>query len=269
MATARPGHGSPPLALGRDRLANGCASYVIRCNASQATDGSPDTLYKMCERYVVPDQMLAERELAPERAWWRFSASFNVAPSRYVPAVRLHEGQSEAVMMRWGLIPAWAKGDLSAGHWLRLSSGSLESSPLFGGPWLNGQRCILPFAGFYTWRLTPAGYRQPYFVQMSDRPVFAVAAIWDHTEDDEGDVIESCAILMVPASAALASIQTAIREMPAIIGAEDYDTWLRGTPAEARALLRTAPHAALTSHAVSPRINSLACDDAGLVRSVG
>ena len=223
----------------------------------------------MCERYVVPDQMLAELALAPERAWWRFAASFNVAPSRYVPAVRQHDGHSEAVMMRWGLIPAWAKGDLSAGHWLRLSCGSLESSPLFRGPWLNGQRCILPFAGFYTWRLTPAGHRQPYFVQMKDRPVFAVAALWDRTEDDDGDVIEGCAILTVPANAALTSIQTATREMPAILGIEDCDAWLRGTPVEARALLRTVPDAQLTSYAVSPRINSLACDDEELVWKVG
>ncbi|EQD46312.1 protein containing DUF159, partial [mine drainage metagenome] len=152
----------------------------------------------MCERYVLPDQGVAERELAPESKWWRFSASFNVAPARYVPAVRLHEGHSEAVMMRWGLIPAWANGDESAGHWLRLASSTLEDGPLFRGPWLNGQRCILPFAGFYTWRLTPAGYRQPYFVHVNGRSVFAVAGIWDRTESDDGDVIEGCAILDGP-----------------------------------------------------------------------
>jgi len=217
----------------------------------------------------MPDQALAERELAPERRWWRFSASFNVAPCRYVPAVRLHEGGSEAVMMRWGLIPRWASGDVSAGQWLRLSATDLERSPLFRGPWLNGQRCILPFAGFYTWRLTSAGHRQPYFVQVADRPVFPVAGLWDRTEDDEGDVIEGCAILTVPANSLLTSIQTATRDMPAILSAEDCETWLHGTPVEARALLRTAPDALLTCHAVSPRINSLACDDAALVRAVG
>lgn len=222
----------------------------------------------MCERYVVPEQALVERELAPEHKWWRFSASFNVAPLRYVPAVRLYEGRSEAVMMRWGLIPSWAHGDVSAGQWLRLSCGALEASPLFRGPWLNGQRCILPFAGFYTWRLTPAGYRQPYFVQVNGRQVFGVAALWDRTETDDGDVIEGCAILMVPASAPLASIQTSTREMPAILGAEECQAWLHGTPAQARALLRTPAGIVLTSHPVSPRINSLACDDAGLVRAV-
>lgn len=223
----------------------------------------------MCERYVVPDQMLAERELAPEHAWWRFAASFNVAPERYVPAMRLHEGRSEAVMMRWGLIPSWAEGDASAGQWLRLSCEGLERSPLCRGPWLNGQRCILPFAGFYTWRLTPAGYRQPYFVQAKDSPVFAVAALWDRTETEDGDVIEGCAILTVPANALLASIQTATKEMPAILRTEDCGAWLRGTPVEARALLRTFPEELLTGHAVSPRINSLTCDDAALVRSIG
>jgi len=116
--------------------------------------------------------------------------------------------------------------------------------------------------------LTPAGYRQPYFVQIRDRPVFGVAALWDRTEDEDGDVIEGCAIFTVLASAPLASIQTATREMPAILRVEDYEAWLHGTPVEARALLRTNP-AALTSHAVSPRINSLACDDEGLVRAVG
>jgi putative SOS response-associated peptidase YedK len=221
----------------------------------------------MCERYVVPDQMLAERELAAERIWWRFSASFNVAPGRYVPAVRLHKGQSEAVMMRWGLTPAWAKDDVPAGQWLRLPCATLEQSPLFRGPWLNSQRCILPFAGFYTWRLTPAGYRQPYFVQAADRPVFAVAALWDRYEAGDDDVIEGCAILTVPANGLLASIQTATQEMPAILDATECEAWLRGTPVEARSLLRTAPDALLTSHAVSPRINSLACDDAALVRA--
>ncbi len=221
----------------------------------------------MCERYAVPDQALAERALQPEYKWWKFSASFNVAPLRYVPAVRIHEGRSEAVMMRWGLIPAWAKGDASAGQWLSLPCGALEESPLFRGPWLNGQRCILPFAGFYAWRLTPARYRQPYFVQLKDRPVFGVAALWDRTEDDDGDVIEGCSILTVPSNAPLAS-ETATREMPAIISTDSYEVWLRGTPVEARKLLKTPADAVLMSHAVSPRINSLACDDPGLVRAV-
>jgi putative SOS response-associated peptidase YedK len=223
----------------------------------------------MCERYVVPDQALAERELGPEQRWWRFSASFNVAPTRFVPAVRMFEGRSEAVMMRWGLIPAWAKGDLSAGQWLRLASADIERSPLHHGPWLDGQRCLLPFAGFYTWRRTPGGYRQPHYVWAADRPVFAVAGLWDCTENDDGDAVEGCALLTVPANGLLERIQTATREMPAILSPADYRTWLHGTPDQARALLRTPSAESLSSHPVSPRVNSMACDDPSLVRAVG
>jgi putative SOS response-associated peptidase YedK len=223
----------------------------------------------MCERYVMPEQALAERELEPERRWWRFSASFNVAPWRFVSAVRLFEGRSEAVMMRWGLVPAWAKGDRSAGHWLRLASEDIDRSPLHRGPWLNGRRCLLPFAGFYTWRRMPDGYRQPYFVWAADRPVFAVAGLWDCTEGDDGDAVEGCAVLTVPANPLIDRIQTATRQMPAILGAADYHTWLHGTPAEARALLRTPPAESLSSHPVSPRVNSIACDDPSLLQAIG
>lgn len=216
----------------------------------------------------MPSQALAERELEPERRWWRFSASFNVAPSRCVPAVRLYDGESEGVMMLWGLVPSWAKGDASAGRWLRVSGSSLERSALYRGPWLNGQRCILPFAGFYTWRLTPAGYRQPHFVHAAGKPLFAVAGLWDRTETDDGDVIEGCALLTVPANALLESVQTAAREMPAILSPGDYGAWLRGTPVEARAALRTPPAGMLRSYPVSPRINSLRCDDPSLAQPV-
>lgn len=105
-------------------------------------------------------------------------------------------------------------------------------------------------------------------MQAEGRPVLAVAGLWDRTEDEEGDVIEGCAILTVPANALLASIQTATQEMPAILDPEECEAWLRGTPAEARSLLRTAPDTLLKSHAVSPKINSLSCDDETLVRAV-
>ncbi|MGO9931189.1 MAG: SOS response-associated peptidase family protein, partial [Steroidobacteraceae bacterium] len=59
---------------------------------------------------MLPEQAAAEREFLPTRAWWSFTPRFNVAARQYVPAIRWHDGQSEAVMMRWGLIPSWAEG---------------------------------------------------------------------------------------------------------------------------------------------------------------
>ena len=57
----------------------------------------------MCDRYALPDQAAAEREFLPAQAWWKFTARFNVAAPQYVPAIRIHDGRTEGMMLRWGL----------------------------------------------------------------------------------------------------------------------------------------------------------------------
>ncbi len=222
----------------------------------------------MCDRYVLPSQPAAEREFMPAQAWWKFAAKFNVAAPQYVPAVRVHEGQTEGMMLRWGLIPAWAEGQPTPEPTECAELDGIERSNVFRMPWLSGQRCILPVSGFYAWRLTGDGYRQPYFVHLSHRSVFGVAAVWDRSESDDEDVIESCSIIRVPVNALLAEIAGVRGRMPAILRRRDYQTWLRGTPVEARAVLRAYSARLMLAHAVSPRINSTAPDDVELIRPV-
>ncbi|HEY6451173.1 MAG TPA: SOS response-associated peptidase [Steroidobacteraceae bacterium] len=219
----------------------------------------------MCERYVLPDQIAAEREFVPATAWWKFSPRYNVAAQQYVPAIQWHDGQSEAIMMRWGLIPSWAEGEPVAAPPHSIASDRIERSDLHRMPWLNAQRCILPVAGFYAWHLTSAKYRQPYFVRLIDRPVFALAAIWDRSGADE-NVLESCSVITVPANGLVARIADTALAMPAILKRRDYATWLRGTAGEARAALQPYGSEGMEAYAVSPRINSTAADDAGLIR---
>jgi len=220
----------------------------------------------MCERYALPDQLAAEREFVPEQTWWKFAARFNVAAHQHVPAIRLHEGQSEAVMMRWGLIPSWAEGKPSGDAPTRIEREQIERSQMFKTPWLNSQRCILPVAGFYAWRLTSTKYRQPYFVRLLDRPLFALAAIWDRSVGDDDDVIESCSIITVPANDLVATVANTSHRMPAILKRKDYDTWLRGTPVAAKGTLQPYRADRMEAYAVGPRINSIAPDDSGLIR---
>jgi len=103
----------------------------------------------MCERYVLPDQAAAEREFLPARAWWKFTSRYNVAAQQYVPAIRWHDGQSEAVMMRWGFIPSWTEGQPASPPPVIVELNEIQDSLMFRAPWLNSQRCILPGAGFY------------------------------------------------------------------------------------------------------------------------
>jgi putative SOS response-associated peptidase YedK len=168
-------------------------------------------------------------------------------------------------MMRWGLIPASAEGRATQAP-LTVDLEGILDSPIGRGPWLESQRCILPIAGFYSWQLTNAKYRQPFFIRLLDRSVFGLAAIWDRSESDDGDVIESCSIVCVLANDLMMSIANTDRRMPAILRRKDYQTWLRGTPVEAKAALRPYSERSMQAYPISPRINSTEPDDPGLIQ---
>lgn len=224
----------------------------------------------MCERYVLPDQAAAELEFLPGQIWWKFSARFNVAAQQYVPAVRVHDKQTEGMMMRWGLIPSWAEGKPTGAPTLCAEMERVERSNIYRMPWLNSQRCILPAAGFYAWQLTRDNYRQPYFLHLINRTVFGLAAVWDRSVAEGDDVIESCSVIRVPANDLMTGIARGLpglsSGMPAILRRRDYQTWLHGTPVEAKAALRPYDPAWMQAYPVSPRINSTEQDDAGLIQ---
>jgi len=223
----------------------------------------------MCQRYVLPEQGAAEREFLPATAWWKFAEKFNVSAEQYVPAIRVHDRQSEGVTLRWGLIPSWVEGHPGGQPRTRVQTSRIEDSKSCRTPWINGQRCILPMAGFYVWQLTEERYRQPHFVRLRDRTVFGVAGIWDRWVSDDDDVIESCAMISVPANEVLSEVAGPLNGMPAILRRRDYLLWLHGSPADAKAALQPYKAKWMCTHPVSPRINSPAVDDPALIRLAG
>jgi len=226
----------------------------------------------MCERIVIPDREEVEQELSVDNAWWSFSTRFNVAATHSVPAARMHDKESEGVMMRWGLVPAATKPpevgqDMPQGM-PSVRSAAIESSEEYRTVWMCGQRCIVPLAGFYIWKRTDAGYRQPFYVRLVNRPVFGVAALWDRFVTDEDDVIEGLAIVTVPPNSLLAGLDNRGAQMPAILARDSYETWLTGRPAQAKDLLNSYPPERMLTHAVGPHVNFLEYDDASLIRPI-
>ncbi len=168
-------------------------------------------------------------------------------------------------MMRWGLVPASAKGDASRPGHARARRDALQTSPDFRTAWLFGQRGIVPLAGFYVWQRTEAGHRQPYYVRLASRNIFGVAVLWERSVTDEGDVVESCALLTVAANPLLATIDDTTDQMPAILRRQYYDTWLRSSVSEAAELLETYPEERMASHPVAPYVNDLQFDEPRLI----
>ena len=171
-------------------------------------------------------------------------------------------------MMRWGLIPSSTLGQPGARGVLGVELEQIERGEAFRGPWLNSQRCILPVSGFYVWQLTGEKYRQPFFIRLLDRSVFGLAAIWDRWVGEDDDVIESCSLVRVPANELIAPIANTDQRMPAILRRKDYDRWLRGTPVVAKAALQPYEAQWMQAYPVSPRVNSVAYDDLGLIQPI-
>jgi putative SOS response-associated peptidase YedK len=223
----------------------------------------------MCQRYALPDQLAAEREFLPATAWWKFANRFNVAAGEYVPAIRLHQGETEGIMLRWGLIPSWFEGTPQGQPHARVQSSQVQSAKNYRTAWLSSQRCILPVSGYYSWQLTPEKYLQPFFVRLNDRAVFGMAAVWDRWVSKDDDVIEGCSLICVPANEFVSHIGGPQHGMPAILRRRDYEVWLRGTPDEAQNALQTYRADWMNAYPISPRINSRAIDDSSLNRIAG
>ena len=223
----------------------------------------------MCKRLVIPEQEDAEREISVAQRWWRFSVRFNVAVTHRVPVARLHELDTEGVMMRWGFLPS--SDERQGRQEGRVGSAFVRSDAMLAShdyrkAWLYGQRCVVPLAGFYMWHLTAAGVWQPFYVRLVNRAVFGVAALWERTVIDGEDVIDSCALLTVPANPLMAEIDGRNRQMPAILRQEDYHKWLTSAAARAQSLLQPYPLERMVTHPVGPRVNYLEYDDPWLIR---
>jgi len=171
-------------------------------------------------------------------------------------------------MMQWGFVPSperQQQQEISVGAAL-VPHNSVLTSEDYRRAWLYGQRCVIPLAGFYVWHLSADGVSRPSYVRLVNRAVFGVAGLWERTVLDEGeDVIESCALLTVPANRLIAEIDDD-QQMPAILQREEYDEWLTSTASKARSLLRTYPLERMVTHPVGPRVNYPEFDDAELIR---
>jgi putative SOS response-associated peptidase YedK len=158
--------------------------------------------------------------------------------------------------MRWGLVPYWAKGIPPKYSTINCTIEKLEIAPTWRGPWKRGQRCILPVAGFYEWKILEDGKtKQPYYIKPANSETFAFASLWDESRTDEGESIISCALITMPANEIMANIHNSKCRMPAILNHAEIETWLTGTPEQARALLKQHPSEEMLAWPVSTRVN--------------
>ena len=176
----------------------------------------------MCGRFALketPKQLAEYFHLAGNLS---FTPAFNIAPSLPICCITADmDGVRHLRMMRWGLIPAWAK-DASIGNKLANARGeTVAEKPSFRSAF-KSRRCIIPASGFYEWK-AEGSYKQPWYVSLKTGNPMAFAGLWEswHSKDDE--VIVSCCIITTDANTLMQSIHD---RMPVILNPDQWVSWL-------------------------------------------
>ncbi|MEZ5565165.1 MAG: SOS response-associated peptidase [Gammaproteobacteria bacterium] len=221
----------------------------------------------MCGRYVSRIEASLERDWGLSQPAPLF-ASYNIAPTTAVPVVRQRDGNRTCELIRWGLVPFWAKGLPPKLSTINARVETIATAPSYRGPWKRGQRCILPALGFYEWQVVPGG-KQPWFIHLADQPLFGLAGLWDASTAADGTVVESCTIITMPANDFMAEIHNSKARMPAILERADHDTWLSGQTPEAMNCLLPYPDSKMRAHTISKAVNSPRTNEPRLIEPFG
>jgi putative SOS response-associated peptidase YedK len=207
-------------------------------------------------RITSPDPRQAELDLKPR---------YNIAPTQMVPVVRLDANSNrELAMLRWGLIPSWAKDDKIAYSTINARAETVHEKPAFRAAFRK-RRCLVPADGFYEWQAT-AGDKQPWLFTMKDGAPFAMAGLWERWEKGS-EPIETFTIIVTQANAFVRQFHD---RMPVILHPDTWDAWLVSPDTTLpMAMLEPFRGDKMTAYRVSKRVNSPKNDDANLIAPIG
>ena len=212
----------------------------------------------MCGRYsLIADIGELAGRFEFDGDWDKFESRFNVAPTQEVLTVVGGETRRGG-LMRWGLIPHWAKDPKIGARMIYARAETVAEKPAFRDA-LRRRRCLVLADGFYEWQRI-GGYKRPMRIVMRSGEPFAFAGLWSVWRDSEGIRIPSCTIITTAANDMLRPIHD---RMPVILPREVEEFWLDGSVDDPGALGRMlSPYTddEMEAYEVSALVNSAAND---------
>ncbi len=221
----------------------------------------------MCGRYTLgrePDSLLDYFHLHGEVPVYHLS--YNIAPSQTVPVIVQDVNHNrECRLMRWGLVPHWAKQVDTRFRMINARCETVAQKPAYRDAF-RSSRCLVPADGFYEWQQTADG-KQPFYIYKSDNALFAMAGVWSKWQSTDNQLL-TFSILTTPANTFMQSIH---ERMPVILSEPDYDAWLDPQTNQQVLLdmLQAHKQVELAMHPVSKAVNSPDNDTKSLIKAVG
>jgi putative SOS response-associated peptidase YedK len=151
--------------------------------------------------------------------------NYNLSPTQTAPVVVVKEGSVAIELMRWGLVPSWAKDLKSAAKYSLINARGEEIAEKRSyAQAFARRRCIVPLSGFFEWLRPEAGPKRPFAIHLKSDPIMSVAGVWEHWESKAtGEVVDSFSIITTGANSAMRAVHD---RMPVILSREHEAAWL-------------------------------------------
>lgn len=230
-----------------------CGRYTLKT--------SPQQLMSLFQVPFLPD-LVPRYNIAPTQPVLVIRAAVSGEPSMSVGAVASGGGGAGrmAELMRWGLVPSWAKDPGIGSQMINARSETAAEKPSFRTAFVR-RRCLIPADGFYEWQKLGDGRKQPWWIHPPDGGVLALAGLWEFWPGaGEGSSLLTCTILT---TAAGPDVQDLHDRMPVILAPEQWDMWLSGsaTKSQLQSMLLPLPAGSLHLLRVSTLVNRPSADN--------
>src|SRR5437763_3116697 len=225
----------------------------------------------MCGRVRVSSDVSEIKlvfSIPPHRPIPNVAPSWNAAPTDSLPVVRydVKAGERSLDMLRWGLVPFWAK-DLKVGFAnINAKAEGIENRPAFREAFQR-RRCLVPVDSFYEWKKTRTG-KQPYAIALADHGLMGLAGLWEKWRLPAGEWLRSLGIITTDPNELCAALHN---RMPVVLKPEARPVWLgaeTADPFELKSLLAPFPSGEMTCWPVSARVGNVRNNDASLIEAI-
>jgi putative SOS response-associated peptidase YedK len=212
----------------------------------------------MCGRYALPDpEDIPIRFKGTRPIGYGVKPRYNAAPSENMPVV-VSDGEKHIELMRWGLVPFWAKDEKIGYKMINARAEMLSEKPSFRKA-LSMQRCIVPAGGFFEWK-HEGKEKTPYYIHLKHQKLFDFAGLYDRWRNKDGKELHSYTIITTRPNAVVGAIHD---RMPVILTKDHEETWLNPDetdPSRLLHLLQPYSNEDMEAYPVSRLVNSPAYD---------
>lgn len=181
-----------------------------------------------------------------------YRPNYNIAPTQQVAVITLNGLE----LMRWGLIPIWAKDEKIAYSMINARAETIVEKQTYKKPFLKGQRCLVPATGFYEWKKNKEGKKTPFNIFVSDQEIFSMAGLFIDSKDSDGNDIKTFTIITTKPNKLMETIHD---RMPVILSKEEETDWLSVAedPNELIPMLDPFPDSKMDAYEVSADVGNV------------